>query len=84
VAVLTTRVLTANWGVEGSHTLAVYRERGGYTALTKALEMEPKDITELVKASGLRGRGGAGFPTGTKWTFVPPPERRGGKPVYLI
>ncbi len=84
MAVLTTRVLTANWGVEGSHTLAVYRERGGYTALTKALEMEPKDITELVKASGLRGRGGAGFPTGTKWTFVPPPERRGGKPVYLI
>ncbi len=84
MGVLTTKVLTGNWGVEGSHTLAVYRERGGYSALEKALAMEPGAITEEVLASGLRGRGGAGFPTGRKWSFVPAAERRGGKPVYLI
>ena len=45
---------------------------GGYDDLKKAFKMAPKDITEEVKKSGLRGRGGAGFPTGMKWTFIPP------------
>ena len=49
-----------------------YRKQGGYTALFKALrEMTPAEIRDTVKASGLRGRGGAGFPTGTKWSFFP-------------
>lgn len=54
---------------------------GAYEDLKKALKMAPKDITEEVKKSGLRGRGGAGFPTGVKWTFIPPNNT---KPVYLI
>ncbi len=78
------RILTRNWGVPGSHTLAVYRERGGGTGLRAALRKTPQEVTQVVLDSGLRGRGGAGFPTGRKWTFVPPPEKRGGKPVYLI
>jgi NADH-quinone oxidoreductase subunit F len=62
-------------------TFAKYRERGGYKALEKALTMEPLAIQEEVKISGLRGRGGAGFPTGMKWSFVP---RNSGKPTYLL
>jgi len=63
-------------GLEGSHTLEVYRANGGYTALEKALgEMTPGEVVEKVKASGLRGRGGAGFPTGLKWSFMPDPEK---------
>ncbi len=58
-----------------------YLEEGGYAQLRKALTMEPRAITEEVKVSGLRGRGGAGFPTGVKWTFIPPTNT---KPVYLI
>jgi NADH-quinone oxidoreductase subunit F len=58
-----------------------YRERGGYKALEKALKMEQAAIIEEVKTSGLRGRGGAGFPTGMKWGFVP---RNTGKPTYLL
>ncbi len=56
-------------------------QEGGYEMLKKAVQMEPKAITEEVKKSGLRGRGGAGFPTGVKWTFIPPNNT---KPVYLI
>ncbi|RME22706.1 MAG: NADH oxidoreductase (quinone) subunit F [Deltaproteobacteria bacterium] len=78
------RILTRRWGLEGSHTLAVARKHGAYESLRKALTMEPSAITQVVKDSGLRGRGGAGFPTGVKWGFVPPPEKRGDKPVYLI
>ena len=56
----------------GLHTLEVYRrERGGYEMLERALKMDSADILEQVKAAGLRGRGGAGFPTGTKWSFIP-------------
>ena len=62
-------------------SLARYEKDGGYKELKKAFKMEPKAITEEVKASGLRGRGGAGFPTGVKWTFIPPNNE---KPVYLI
>ncbi len=58
-----------------------YIEDGGYDQLKKAVTMEPNDITSEVKKSGLRGRGGAGFPTGVKWGFIPPNNT---KPVYLI
>ena len=65
-------LLTGLFGTEGLHTLSVYRRHGGYSALRKALfQMTPDGITAEVKASGLRGRGGAGFPTGTKWSFIP-------------
>ncbi len=62
-------------------SLKRYLKEGGYAQLKKALKMEPKAITEEVKISGLRGRGGAGFPTGVKWGFIPPNNT---KPVYLI
>jgi len=59
----------------------VYRRHGGYEGLAKAKKMQASEIVELVKASGLRGRGGAGFPTGLKWSFLPAPD---GKPRYLV
>ena len=68
--------LYAHVGVEGSHTLAYYQRHGGYEAARKALGMEPKAVVDEVKASGLRGRGGAGFPTGVKWSFMPPVDGR--------
>ena len=58
-----------------------YRAKGGYEALKNALNMEPAAIIDTVKASGLRGRGGAGFPTGMKWSFVPTDT---GKPTYVV
>ncbi len=58
-----------------------YREKGGYTALKKAFQLKPEEIIDLVKASGLRGRGGAGFPTGMKWAFARQDPKR---PKYLI
>jgi NADH-quinone oxidoreductase subunit F len=65
-------VLLANIQRENSHTLPVYEATGGYSALKRVLgSMTPHDVKELVKSSGLRGRGGAGFPTGLKWTFLP-------------
>jgi NADH-quinone oxidoreductase subunit F len=67
--------------VDWDRSLERYLKEGGYEQLKKAVTMEPKAITEEVKASGLRGRGGAGFPTGVKWTFIPPNNT---KPVYLI
>ncbi len=57
--------------VKDGHTLKVYKDHGGYKALEKALKMSPGDVIEEVKKSALRGRGGAGFPTGMKWSFVP-------------
>jgi NADH-quinone oxidoreductase subunit F len=75
-----TPVLTAHWGEPDSFTLAGYRRVGGYAGLPKALAMQPGDVIAAVKASGLRGRGGAGFPTGTKWSFIPQGD---GKPHYL-
>jgi NADH-quinone oxidoreductase subunit F len=74
------RVLTKNFDIPESHTLQAYEKTGGYSALKKALGMKPEEVTEEVKNSGLRGRGGAGFPAGMKWSFVP---KNTGKAVYL-
>jgi NADH-quinone oxidoreductase subunit F len=76
-----TPILTANWGDERPWTLAAYQRGGGYAALRKAVGMEPADILAAVKASEIRGRGGAGFPTGMKWSFMAPPD---GGPRYLV
>jgi len=65
------KVITRNWDTPQSHTLESYRRSGGYRALRKALEMTPDQVTNEVKKSNLRGRGGAGFYTGLKWSFVP-------------
>jgi NADH-quinone oxidoreductase subunit F len=67
-----TKVVTSRFGDEAAKTLAGYEKTGGYQALRKALAMRPEDVTAEVKASNLRGRGGAGFATGVKWGFVPP------------
>jgi NADH-quinone oxidoreductase subunit F len=67
----TVKVLTSRFGVENGHTLEYYLKTGGYVALKKALAMTPEQIIDEVKKSVLRGRGGAGFPTGLKWSFVP-------------
>ena len=75
------RILMRNFDRPDSHTLAAYRATGGYAAWAKAQGMEPAAITEEVKASNLRGLGGAGFPTGTKWSFVPKGHTG---PVYLV
>ena len=74
-------VLTARWGEDSPVFMDRYLKTGGYRALKKALSMDPDDVIEEVKASGLRGRGGAGFPTGQKWAFVP---KDTGKPTYLV
>lgn len=75
------KILTRNLHVPKLTEIGVYESLGGYLGLAKAVrEHRPEEIIEIVKKSGLRGRGGAGFPTGTKWSFVP---RDSGKPVYL-
>jgi len=65
-----TQILFNNINEKNLHTLAVYEKEGGYQGLEKAFAKEPGEIVEMVKASGLRGRGGAGFPTGLKWSFL--------------
>src|SRR3954447_15390184 len=74
------KIVTKNFGVPSSHRLATYLGRGGYEGLKKALTLAPAAIVDEVKKSNLRGRGGAGFATGMKWSFVPKEAKR----VYLV
>ncbi|MBF0582779.1 MAG: NADH-quinone oxidoreductase subunit NuoF [Magnetococcales bacterium] len=70
-----TKIVYKNIHLENSHTLAVYKANGGYQALEKALTLTGDDIIDEVKQSGIRGRGGAGFPAGLKWSFIPKDDR---------
>jgi NADH-quinone oxidoreductase subunit F len=74
------KILSRNWGKPDSHRLATYLAAGGYEAAKKALGMKPGDVAQTVLDAGLRGRGGAGFPTGRKWMFMPKDDR----PRYLL
>jgi NADH-quinone oxidoreductase subunit F len=76
-----TPVLTKDWGSDRPWTLESYKNAGGYSALDIAFGMPQDDVITMVKDSGLRGRGGAGFPTGMKWGFIPQGD---GKPHYLV
>lgn len=78
---LEVRVLTRRFGLPNSASLDTYLANDGYAALRKAFEMKPQEIIDQVKISNLRGRGGAGFPTGMKWGFVP---RASSKPKYIV
>ncbi|MEX2204178.1 MAG: NADH-quinone oxidoreductase subunit NuoF [Actinomycetota bacterium] len=78
---MTDPIITANWGNPDVVGIDGYVAAGGYESLRTALGMTPADLIDVVKASGLRGRGGAGFPTGVKWSFVPQDT---GKPTYAV
>ncbi|MFC3813081.1 NADH-quinone oxidoreductase subunit NuoF [Lacihabitans lacunae] len=79
---MATKILTEHLDKPGIETFEVYRKHGGYAAVEKALKkMSPDEIVEEVKKSGVRGRGGAGFPMGMKWSFLAKPE---GVPRYLV
>jgi NADH-quinone oxidoreductase subunit F len=78
---MTKKLLLDKVHIEGIKSFEVYRREGGYKSVEKALKMQPNDIVEEVKRSGLRGRGGAGFPTGMKWSFLATPE---GVARYLV
>src|SRR6185503_14531544 len=79
-AAIGTHLVTARFGNNDARTVAGYEKTGGYGTLRKALAMRPEDITNEVKSSNLRGRGGAGFSTGMKWSFVP----KDAKAVHLV
>src|SRR6478735_6394285 len=76
-----TPVLSNDWDTDRPWTLESYEGSGGYAALETALGMSQDDVITLVKDSGLRGRGGAGFPTGMKWSFIPQGD---AKPHTLV
>ncbi len=75
------KILFEKINIPGIKTYDVYRENGGYSSVEKALKMDPDAITEEVKTSGLRGRGGAGFPVGLKWSFI---DKKSGNPRHLV
>src|SRR5690554_275626 len=75
------KILLEKTGIEGIRSYEVYRKNGGYTSVEKALKMTPDEIVEEVKTSGMRGRGGAGFPMGLKWSFI---DKKSGKPRHLV
>jgi len=78
---LEVKVLSRRFGLPNSASIDTYLATDGYKAFQKALGMKPEEIIEEVKTSNLRGRGGAGFPTGMKWSFVP---RSSPKPKYIV
>jgi NADH-quinone oxidoreductase subunit F len=81
MSLLAEHVLLRHRDIPNIRDINVYVDHGGYDALRKALsEMRPEEVTDVVKAAGLRGRGGAGFPAGVKWSFIP----KGVKPVYIV
>ena len=75
------RILSKQFGEAGARSLDGWTERGGYRAVRKALGMSRDEVIQVVKDSGLRGRGGAAFPTGMKWSFMPKDD---GRPHYLV
>ncbi len=75
------KILFEKINIPGIKTYDVYRKNGGYSSVEKALKMDPDAITEEVKTSGLRGRGGAGFPVGLKWSFI---DKKSGNPRHLV
>jgi NADH-quinone oxidoreductase subunit F len=74
------KILSAKFDIKDAHKIEVAKKHGAYSTLDKVFSMQPEDVIEEVKNSGLRGRGGAGFPAGVKWGFLP---KDTGKPVYL-
>lgn len=74
------KILSAKFDIKDAHKIEVAKKHGAYSNLEKLFSMQPEEVTEVVKNSGLRGRGGAGFPAGVKWSFLP---KDTGKPVYL-
>lgn len=75
------KIIMENIDIPGIDTFDVYRKNGGYTAAEKALKMQPHEVIEEVKNANLRGRGGAGFPAGLKWSFI---DKKSGNPRYLV
>ena len=75
------KILLEKINIPGIKTYEVYRQNGGYASVEKAFKMNPDEITEEVKTSGLRGRGGAGFPVGMKWSFI---DKKSGNPRHLV